>query len=154
MQVNLKGPFLSMKYLYPLLAARKGAVVNVASVHALATSPGIAAYAASKGGLTALTRAAALDLADLEIRVNSVSPGAVDTSMLEQGRSRGGSNYSMHEIETLKSSISQKTPIRRIGHSVEIAKMIYFLSNNEVSSFVNGQNMVVDGGVLCRLCTE
>lgn len=154
MQVNLRGPFLSMKYLVPLLAKRKGSVVNVASVHALATSPGNAAYAASKGGLTALTRASALDLADMGIRVNSVLPGAVDTPMLVQGLSRGLSGDSEQEVAALKTTLSEKTPCRRIGLPQEIANMIFFLSNSELSSFVNGQNMVVDGGALCRLCTE
>lgn len=67
----------------------KGAIVNVSSVHAVATSVGIAAYAASKGALSALTRNSALEFAAEGVRVNAVLPGAVDTAMLHSGLSRG-----------------------------------------------------------------
>jgi NAD(P)-dependent dehydrogenase (short-subunit alcohol dehydrogenase family) len=154
MDTNLKGPFLGLKYLASLLAARKGAVVNVASVHALATSRGIAAYAASKGGLTAFTRAAALDLADMNVRVNAVLPGAVDTEMLEQGLIRSGNAVSEKKIHKLKQVVAEKTPCGRVGCPDEIAKAIFFLSDNDCSAFVTGQSLVVDGGALSRLSTE
>ncbi|MBN1668063.1 MAG: SDR family oxidoreductase, partial [Anaerolineales bacterium] len=83
MASNLRSVFLSAKLAYPLLQNRGGgAVVNVSSVHAVATSKDIAAYAASKGGLLALTRAMAIEFAPDNIRVNAILPGAVDTPML------------------------------------------------------------------------
>jgi glucose 1-dehydrogenase len=86
---NLRSVFLGARLAYPLLKARGGgAIVNVSSVHAVQTSANIASYAASKGGLLALTRAMAIEFAADEIRVNAILPGAVDTPMLHAGLSR------------------------------------------------------------------
>jgi NAD(P)-dependent dehydrogenase (short-subunit alcohol dehydrogenase family) len=86
MASNLRSVFLSAKLAFPLFkAAHGGAIVNVSSVHAVATSANIAAYAASKGGLLALTRAMAIEFAPENIRVNAILPGAVDTPMLRAG---------------------------------------------------------------------
>jgi len=92
MTSNLRSVFLGAKLAYPLLKANGGAIVNVSSVHAVATSANIAAYAASKGGLLALTRAMAIEFAPDKIRVNAVLPGAVDTPMLRAGFHRGREN--------------------------------------------------------------
>ena len=90
MASNLRSVFLGVKLAYPLLKAGKGgAVVNISSVHAIQTSANIAAYAASKGGLLALTRAMAIEFAPDNIRVNAILPGAVDTPMLRAGLGRG-----------------------------------------------------------------
>jgi NAD(P)-dependent dehydrogenase (short-subunit alcohol dehydrogenase family) len=89
MASNLRSVFLGVKLAHPLLkSAGGGAIVNVSSVHAVATSANIAAYAASKGGLLALTRAMAIEFAPDNIRVNAILPGAVDTPMLRAGLSR------------------------------------------------------------------
>jgi glucose 1-dehydrogenase len=86
MASNLRSVFLGAKLSYPLLKAKGGgAIVNVSSVHAVATSTNIAAYAASKGGLLALTRAMAIEFAPDNVRVNAILPGAVDTPMLRSG---------------------------------------------------------------------
>ena len=90
MASNLRSVFLGVKLAHPLFkAAGGGAIVNVSSVHAVATSANIAAYAASKGGLLALTRAMAIEFAPDNIRVNAILPGAVDTPMLRAGLARG-----------------------------------------------------------------
>ena len=90
MASNLRSVFLGVKLAHPLLkAAGGGAIVNVSSVHAVQTSANIAAYAASKGGLLALTRAMAIEFAPDNIRVNAILPGAVDTPMLRAGLDRG-----------------------------------------------------------------
>ena len=89
MTSNLRSVFLAVKLAHPLLIAAEGAaVVNVSSVHAVQTSANIATYAASKGGLLALTRAMAIEFAPENIRVNAVLPGAVDTPMLHAGLTR------------------------------------------------------------------
>ena len=86
MASNLRSVFLFVKLAHPLLkAAGGGAIVNVSSVHAIQTSANIAAYATSKGGLLALTRAMAIEFAPDNIRVNAILPGAVDTPMLRAG---------------------------------------------------------------------
>lgn len=149
---NLRSAFLTSNAAYALLAEAGGAIVNVASVHAFATSKGIANYAASKGGLLAMTRAQALEFAPDNIRVNAVLPGAVDTAMLRQGFERSGA--SADDIEPKLAEVAAKTPLGRVGRPREIAMAILFLADNERSSFVTGQSLVVDGGALAHLSTE
>jgi NAD(P)-dependent dehydrogenase (short-subunit alcohol dehydrogenase family) len=139
--VNLRAPFLIAKALYPALRSSHGSVVNVSSVHAVATSPGVAAYAASKGGLLALSRALALEWAP-DVRVNCVLPGAVDTEMLSAGLSRSGLDVT---------GLGEKHPLRRVGTPAEIAEAVAFLAD---ARFVTGASLVVDGGALSRLSTE
>ena len=153
MASNLRSVFLGTKLAYPLLKAHGGgAIVNVSSVHAVATSANIAAYAASKGGLLALTRAMAIEFAPDEIRVNAILPGAVDTPMLRAGLDRGhvGSGDVLDRLENL----ARKTVNGRVGQPEEIARSIYFLADSRQSSFMTGQALIVDGGATARLSTE
>jgi len=153
LNANLRSVFLSVKMLFPALKAEDGgAIVNVSSVHAVATSKDIAAYAASKGGILALTRALAIEMAPDNIRVNSVLPGAVDTPMLKAGLSRdhAGSGTPAERLENL----ARKTVSGKIGKPEEIARAIYFLADQSESSFITGQPVVVDGGATARLSTE
>jgi NAD(P)-dependent dehydrogenase (short-subunit alcohol dehydrogenase family) len=153
MASNLRSVFLGAKLAYPLLKAHGGgAIVNVSSVHAVATSANIAAYAASKGGLLALTRAMAIEFAPDEIRVNAILPGAVDTPMLRAGLDRGhvGHGDMLDRLENL----ARKTVNGRVGQPEEIARSIYFLADNTQSSFMTGQALIVDGGATARLSTE
>jgi len=153
MASNLRSVFLFVKLAHPLMkAAGGGAIVNVSSVHAIQTSANIAAYAASKGGLLALTRAMAIEFAPDNIRVNAILPGAVDTPMLRAGLGRGhvGSGDMQHRLDNL----ARKTVSGKVGRPEEIAHAIYFLADDEQSSFMTGQAMVVDGGATARLSTE
>lgn len=151
--VNLRAAFLGARYGFELLAAGGGgAIVNVASVHAVATSPNIAAYAASKGGLVALTRAMAIEFAPANIRVNAILPGAVDTPMLAAGFNRG--HLVQGSIEQQKAELARKTVNGRIGQPHEIASVIYFLADSAQSGYMTGQSVVVDGGASARLSTE
>lgn len=149
MAVNLGAAFLATKHIAPLMHGDGGAMVNVSSVHALATSSGMAAYVASKGGLLAFTRAAALELACQGIRVNAILPGAIETGMLAEGLSRGGK-----EIEVMKLELVSRTPIKRIGRANDISGIVEFLLDNDKSSFITGQSFIVDGGVLAKLSSE
>lgn len=153
MASNLRSAFIFMKLAYPLLAAKGGgAIVNVSSVHAIQTSANIAAYAASKGGLLALTRATAIEFAPANIRVNAILPGAVDTPMLRAGLDRG--HVGQGDLKSRLDNLAQKTVNGRIGLPQEIASAIYFLADSQSSSFMTGQAMVVDGGATARLSTE
>jgi glucose 1-dehydrogenase len=150
---NLRSVFLAVKLAHPLLkAAGGGAIVNVSSVHAVATSANIAAYAASKGGLLALTRAMAIEFAPDNIRVNAILPGAVDTPMLRSGLGRG--HVGGDDIIERLDNLARKTVNGRVGQPVEIAQSIFFLADNERSSFMTGQALIVDGGATARLSTE
>lgn len=153
MASNLRSVFLSARMAFPLFnQAGKGAIVNVSSVHAVATSANIAAYAASKGGLLALTRAMAIEFAPNNIRVNAILPGAVDTPMLRAGLNRD--HVQGADIQTRLDNLARKTVNGRIGTPEEIAHAIYFLADDNQSSFMTGQAMIVDGGATARLSTE
>ena len=150
---NLRPVFLLSKLTYPLFkAAGGGAIVNVSSVHAVQTSTNIAAYAASKGGILALTRAIAIEFANENIRVNAILPGAVDTPMLRAGLNRG--HLAGGDIHARLDNLARRTVNGRIGKPEEIAHAIYFLADNTQSSFMTGQAMIVDGGATARLSTE
>lgn len=145
--VNLRAPFVAIKACAERLAANRGAVVNVASVHALATSQNVAPYAASKGGLLALTRAAAVELAGVGIRVNAVAPGAVDTPALRDG-------FARQVTGDPERVLRERTPLGRFAEPEEIAQAVAFLLDRERSAFVTGETLVVDGGASARLSTE
>ena len=152
MASNLRSVFLGAKLAHPLLAASGGAIVNVSSVHAIQTSANIAAYAASKGGLLALTRAMAIEFAPDNIRVNAILPGAVDTPMLRAGLGRG--HAAGRDVQERLENLARRTVNGRVGKPEEIASAIYFLADNEQSAFMTGQALVVDGGATARLSTE
>jgi NAD(P)-dependent dehydrogenase (short-subunit alcohol dehydrogenase family) len=150
---NLRSVFLGVKLAYPLLkAGGGGAIVNVSSVHAVCTSANISSYAASKGGLLALTRAMAIEFAPDNVRVNAILPGAVDTPMLRASMQRGSLDGGsvLDRLENL----ARKTVNGRVAQPEEIARSIYFLADNTQSSFMTGQAMIVDGGATARLSTE
>lgn len=153
MASNLRSVFLGVKLAHPLLkAAGGGAIVNVSSVHAIATSANISAYAASKGGLLALTRAMAIEFAPDNIRVNAILPGAVDTPMLRASMQRD--LYGNFTVQERLDNLASKTVNGRIGRPEEIAHAIFFLADETQSSFMTGQALVVDGGATARLSTE
>lgn len=143
--VNLKSVYLVSKYAVPhLRAAGGGAILNVASPHAFATTEGVAAYAASKGGVVALSRQMAIDLAKDNIRVLSIVPGAVDTPMLRSHAER--QNTTLDALGFL----SDPRAIGRIGTAEEMARALVWLASDE-ASFVNAAPIFVDGGLLARL---
>jgi NAD(P)-dependent dehydrogenase (short-subunit alcohol dehydrogenase family) len=152
MGCNVRSAFLCGRNAYPLLKACSGSIVNVSSVHALATSRNMAAYAASKGALLALTRAMAVEFAPDKIRVNAVLPGAVDTEMLRAGLVR---DEVVEDSGTeLMCRLAEKHLLGRVGRPDEIAKILLFLADNDQSSFMTGQAVTADGGALARLSTE
>lgn len=152
MVTNVRSVFLAVKNVHPLMREWGGAIVNVSSVHAIATSKNIAAYAASKGALLAFTRATAIELAPENIRVNAVLPGAVDTPMLRAGLNRG--HVKMGNIEDSVFELGKRHVLGRVGFPEEIGQTILFLADGKKSSFITGQALIVDGGATARLSTE
>ncbi len=150
MAVNLRAAFLTTRAAHRALQSSRGAVVNVSSVHAVHTSSGLVAYAASKGGLVAFSRALALEWAADGIRVNAVLPGAVDTPMLRAGLGR----WAAADDDEALATLGRRTPLGRVGRPTEIAEAIVFLADGERSSFITGQSIVVDGGVSAALASE
>ena len=151
LSINLRAAYLTVRAGQAALGRNGGAVVNVSSIHAMATSVGLAAYAASKGGLLAFTRSIALELAPQRIRANAVLPGAVDTAMLRDGVSRWAGSV---EMDAALHALGERTPLGRIGRPSEVAQAILFLSDTERSSYITGQALIVDGGVTAALSSE
>jgi NAD(P)-dependent dehydrogenase (short-subunit alcohol dehydrogenase family) len=144
-RVNLRGAWLCLRAVRERLVTRRGSVVNIASVHGVATSRSIGAYATTKGGLDAFTRAAALELAEHGVRVNAILPGAIDTPALRAGFSRG---------PDAEAVLIERTPLRRVGSPLDVATLVAFLLDAEQSGFMTGTSIPVDGGVLARLSSE
>jgi NAD(P)-dependent dehydrogenase (short-subunit alcohol dehydrogenase family) len=138
--VNLTGTFLVSRYVLPhMIKQRSGAIVNVASDAALVGQRDQAAYCASKGGVAQFTRAAALDAAPYEVRVNCVCPCFVDTPLLSAWLS------ACPDPHLARQQAAATQPIGRIGLPEEIAAPIAFLCSDE-ASFVTGAVLPVDGG--------
>jgi NAD(P)-dependent dehydrogenase (short-subunit alcohol dehydrogenase family) len=149
---NVRSVFYCSKLAYPLMAENGGSIVNVSSVHAIATSANIAAYAASKGAIKTLTQNMAIEFARDNIRVNAVLPGAIDTPMLHEGLKRLCTSNEKFKIK--KDELTQKTVVGRIGDPIEISYPILFLANYQYSSYITGQTIIVDGGATVKLSTE
>jgi NAD(P)-dependent dehydrogenase (short-subunit alcohol dehydrogenase family) len=148
-RVNLDAAFRLIRQSAPLLAQTSGAIINIGSVHSLATSSNVAAYAISKGALATLTRTAALELAHEGVRCNIVLPGAIRTPMLQDGLERRGTAPDL-ELEALVA----KTPLGRISEPEEIVPTVLHLADPAKSGFLTGQAIVIDGGASLLLGTE
>ena len=138
--VNLDGVFLGMRHAGPALAeSGGGSVINVSSILGKVGLAGAAAYCASKGGVTLLTKAAALEWAPLGIRVNSVHPGFIDTPMVSNVLQQVENGNEVRDL------LISRHALGRLGLAREIADAVLFLASDE-SSFMTGSELVVDGG--------
>lgn len=140
LNVNLRGAFLCSKYAVEKMRGRGGAVVNIASVHAFASYPGVVAYDVSKAGMLGMTRAMALDHGKDGVRVNAICPGYIDTPMLEAWLGTVADRD-----ETMR-GIMRFHPLGRIGTPRDIAEAALFLAS-DAASFITGATLVVDGGM-------
>lgn len=139
--INLKGVWLCMKYEIPqMLRQGKGAIVNTSSVAGLVGFRDMPAYCASKGGIIALTRGAALEYAARGIRINAVCPGVIRTPMVD--RVTGGKPEAEAPFVVLE-------PVGRMGTPEEVADVVVWLCSDK-ASFVTGHPMVVDGGLISQ----
>jgi NAD(P)-dependent dehydrogenase (short-subunit alcohol dehydrogenase family) len=144
MGVDLKSAWLGAKYVLPHMRdVGRGAIVNVASMHALATLEGFFPYAAAKSGLVGMTRSLALDWGPLGIRVNAVAPGYVRTRLVQDSIDRNPDPVAAER------SMVAGIALRRIGEPVEIANVIRFLVSDE-ASYITGTTIHIDGGVTAR----
>jgi 3-oxoacyl-[acyl-carrier protein] reductase len=136
LRINLTGAFNCIKAVVPHMSkAKSGRIVNVASIIGLMGNAGQANYAASKGGLIALTKSVAKEYASRGINVNAVAPGFITTAMTEK------------IPEQLRNAMMALIPKKEYGTATDVANAVLFLSS-ELSSYITGQVVVVDGGML------
>lgn len=144
-KVDSTGVYLVTKAALPLLKAAGGAsVVNIASVHAQLTVANITAYAAAKGAVVAMGRSLAQELGPLGIRVNTISPGFMDTPLLDRWLA------SEPDPAATMARVNGYHPLGRIGRPEDIGNLATFLAG-DVSGFITGANIVIDGGLTTRL---
>jgi 3alpha(or 20beta)-hydroxysteroid dehydrogenase len=137
--VNQHGVFYGMRAVKPVMAARRaGSIVNISSIDGIAGVRGMLSYVATKFAVRGMTRAAAIELGPLGIRVNSIHPGVIDTPLV-----RAGSPESHARLERLM----KMQPIARMGRPEEVANVALFLASDE-ASYCTGAEFVVDGGHL------
>jgi meso-butanediol dehydrogenase / (S,S)-butanediol dehydrogenase / diacetyl reductase len=138
--INLKGAAMGCKHAIPVMVENEsGAIVNNASINALVALSGADAYTAAKGGIVALTRVLAVDWGPSGIRVNCICPGGVDTPMIAP----------VIEDEQILDFMRESTPLGRLAHPEETARVALFLASDE-ASYMNGAIVPVDGGWTAR----
>lgn len=143
--LDLKACWLTARAALPQMrAARRGAIVNVSSIHATVTQPGRFPYAAAKAGILGLTRSLALDEGPHGIRTNAVCPGLIDTQLAREGFERDGGHVTVEQL-------AADQPVGRVGTPLDVAHLVAFLASDEKAGFVNGASIAVDGGVGARL---
>ena len=141
-RVNLTGIFSCMKHeLICMTKQKRGVIVNMSSILGKVGFSGAAAYVAAKHGVIGLTQTAALEYASVNIRVNAICPGFIDTPMLNK--------EGINDEGKSKQSVISLHPINRLGTAEEIAKSFIFLASED-SSFITGSSLNVDGGYLAQ----
>ena len=141
--MNLKGVWLCLKYEIKQMLKQGGggAIVNMASTMGLVGSAGAAAYSASKHGVIGLTKSAALETARSGIRINSLCPAAIETSMSER----------LFGAPQVHKSVVGRHPIGRFGKPSEVAEAVLWMCSDR-ASFMTGQSLILDGGFLAGPC--
>ncbi|MCH8273463.1 MAG: 3-oxoacyl-[acyl-carrier-protein] reductase [Armatimonadetes bacterium] len=135
MHVNLKGAYHLIKAVArPMMKARYGRIINIASVVGISGQAGQANYAASKAGLIGLTRSVAKEFGGRGITCNAIAPGYIETDMTED------------LSEEMRNQIVQNAPLQRLGHTDDVAGAALFLAGDD-ASYITGQVLVVDGGL-------
>ncbi|WP_226586033.1 SDR family oxidoreductase [Halobacillus litoralis] len=141
--VDLRGTFLTSKYILPLMMDQGGSIINTSSMSGQAADLDRSGYNAAKGGITNFTRAAAIDYARDGVRVNSISPGTIETPLVDElagtKQEEGGQEF--------REAQKWVAPLGRLGSPEEVASVALFLASDD-SSYVTGEDITVDGGVL------
>jgi len=136
LQVNLTGPMLLSQYFIQQLEDTRGCIINIASIHQELTKRRFVSYATSKSALVGLTKSMSVDLQG-KVRVNAISPAAIDTPMLHEGFNNDGDKVKQ---------LNEMHPIQRIGKPFEVAKLALLLAEDTLG-FINGANIKIDGGI-------
>lgn len=145
MNVNAKGAFFGCKYAIKHMKEKeiKGSIVNIASVAGMVGVLNRAGYCASKAAIVGLTKSVASDFAETGIRVNSISPGTIESPWIKKILADNP------DPEQARIQMQQRQPIGRMGTPEEIASLVHYLASDE-ASFITGSNFVADGGLTVR----
>ncbi|MDP4552382.1 SDR family oxidoreductase [Alkalihalobacillus macyae] len=141
--VDLRGTFLTSKYLIPLMLDHGGSIINTSSMSGRAADLDRSGYNAAKGGITNFTKAMAIDYARQGIRVNSISPGTIETPLID--KLAGSKDEEMGQ--KFRDANKWVTPMGRLGRPDEMAKVALFLASDD-SSYVTGEDITADGGIM------
>jgi NAD(P)-dependent dehydrogenase (short-subunit alcohol dehydrogenase family) len=140
-EVNLDGVIRIARDAFPLLkASGRGSLINLASIMGHRGMRTLAAYGATKGAISALTRGLAVEYAPFGIRVNALAPGFIETALTER----------VLKIEAFSKALLEQTPLRRFGTSEDVARAALFFASDE-SAFITGAELAVDGGMQATL---
>jgi NAD(P)-dependent dehydrogenase (short-subunit alcohol dehydrogenase family) len=139
--VNLTGSFLMAKFAIPHLKKSRGSIINISSTRSIQSEPNTEAYAATKGGILALTHALAISLSG-KVRVNCISPGWIDVGDMKKKST--GKKYELTLAD------HEQHPAGRVGKPEDIAEMAAFLIS-EKAGFITAQNFIVDGGITKKM---
>ncbi|MFC4712848.1 SDR family NAD(P)-dependent oxidoreductase [Planococcus dechangensis] len=146
MNLNVRGVFLGLKYVLPIMSAqKKGSIINTSSVSGLMGSSGNSLYSASKHAVVGLTKTAALEVARDSVRVNSIHPAPLISSMMETIEQ----SINKEEPTQVRQKITSRIPLGRYGQTEEVAKLVLFLASDD-SQFITGSQYRIDGGMGAR----
>ncbi len=135
LNINLRGVFNCTKIVTKvMLKAKKGKIINIASIIGILGNPGQANYAASKAGIIGLTKSVALEVASRGITVNAIAPGYIQTDMTAQLK------------DAARQELLKKIPLGQLGEAKDVAGTCLFLASEE-ANYITGQTIVVDGGI-------
>jgi meso-butanediol dehydrogenase / (S,S)-butanediol dehydrogenase / diacetyl reductase len=127
-----------------MIAQGKGSIINIASIGGIKVPLGHCAYGASKAAMLHMTRCAAAELAPLNVRVNTVSPGQIETEVMFGALDKWASDVG-GDVEVITNTMRDMIPMKRFGLDTELANAVVFLASDE-ASFITGENIMVDGG--------
>ncbi len=143
--INVKSVFLNLKYaLQVMLKQGYGNIVNISSDAGFSASPGLSAYVTSKHGVIGLTKSAAVEYGEHNIRINSVCPGSLNSRMMDSIKKMSAdSNIGNNSHDEI--NYEDRIPLKRFGNASEVAELVCFLTSDR-ASFINGSNYLIDGG--------
>jgi 3-oxoacyl-[acyl-carrier protein] reductase len=145
--VNLKATFLCSKaVLPPMIEARRGRIINIASIAGKVGEPTASAYSAAKFGVIGFTRSLALEVAQHDILVNAICPGPIPTALGREGW-RDGAHVQGVEIDAIMARVNARSPLGRLGTPEQVARMALFVASDDCD-FTTGAAFNVDGGIV------
>jgi NAD(P)-dependent dehydrogenase (short-subunit alcohol dehydrogenase family) len=145
--VNLKATFLCSKAVLPaMIEAKRGRIINIASIAGKVGEPTASAYSAAKFGVIGFTRSLALEVAQYDILVNAICPGPIPTALGQQGW-REGALIEGVELDRIMARVGSRSPLRRLGTVEQVAKMALFIASDDCD-FTTGSAFNVDGGIV------